>query len=128
MNFKTTIIATVALIAAGTATVSSAQARHGNFSVHIGTPNAGIHYTHNNRGYRGPSRHRQALTPREIRRVLRYQGFRHIRNLDRRGRVYVARAVSYNGRLYKIRLNAYNGRIIGQRVIASAGHRGHRWR
>jgi len=121
MTFKTTIIAAGALVAASAAAVPAAQAGRVDFSFRVATPHASIHF---NPGYRGPSWHRQTLSPPEVRRVLQYRGFRQIRFLDRRAPVYVVRAVAYNNRAYTVRVSAYNGRIIAQQAVDGRRHFG----
>jgi len=124
MTFKTTIIAAGALIAAGAATVPSAQAHNAGVGLQFGTPNFSVHFR---TPYRDPRWHRQALSPREVRRVLRGYGYRQIRFLDRRAPVYVVRAVAYNGRAYTVRVSAYNGRIIARYALdGRRNFRGHR--
>ena len=128
MTFKTTIIAAGALMAASAATIPTAQAGNVNFGLYFGTPNASVYFGPGYRHQRGPRWHRQALSPSEVRRVLRGYGYRQIRFLDRRAPVYVVRAVAYNGRAYTVRVSAYNGRVIAQYAVDgrrnSRGHRG----
>jgi len=118
MTFKTTMIAAGALIAASAATVPAAQADSVRFNLQFGTPNATIQF---GTPHRGPRWQRHKLSPQDARRVLRNQGFRNIRFLDRRGSVYVARAVAYNGRPYTVRVNAYSGRIVAQYAVDRRG-------
>ena len=126
MTFRTTIIAAGALIAASAVTAPAAQAGHVNFSLQFATPHASVYFGPGYHRYRGPRWHRQALSPWEIRRLLLNAGFRKVQRLDRRGPIYVARAVAYNGFLYKVRLSARNGRIIAERRVAWVGYRGPR--
>jgi hypothetical protein len=65
-------------------------------------------------GWHGP-RHRM-FSPQEVRRILRGDGYRNIRYLDRRGAVYQARA-SKNGRDFFIVVSARNGQILSRNRI-----------
>ena len=60
---------------------------------------------------------RRTLSPQQVRWILRDQGFRAIRFIDRDGRIYTANAQDYRGRSVVVRVNSRNGNIIGvQRV------------
>lgn len=63
------------------------------------------------------------LSPREVRRILRREGFRHIEFLDRHGRTYTAYAEDYRGRPVIVRVSARSGQIISVRR-AGYGHGG----
>jgi hypothetical protein len=60
-------------------------------------------------------RHRE-FSPQEIRRILRGDGYRQIRYVDRRGSVYQAVA-SKNGRDFYLVVSARNGRILSRNRI-----------
>lgn len=62
-----------------------------------------------------------ALSPREVRRILRYEGYRQIQFLDRGGRVYTARAEDYRGRDVIVRVSARSGNIISVRRLGGGG-------
>lgn len=124
MTIKTTIIAAGALVAASAAAAPSAQASQVNFSLHLATPHASVHFTP---GHRGPVWHRHALSQREIRFLLRRAGYYNVHRLDRRDQIYVARVVSRNGFFYTVRLSAYTGRIIATHRGDRVGHHGHTW-
>ena len=52
------------------------------------------------------------LAPREVRRILRHHGFRHIKFIDRRGDTYRAFAENWRGRDMFIRVSSRTGEII----------------
>jgi hypothetical protein len=89
-------------------------------TVHIqaGTPayHDGYGYGWKHVGHRGDryySRHDYGtLTPHEVRAVLRDKGFRQIRYLDRRGRIYEVRATDYRGYRVGLVVSARNGAIL----------------
>jgi hypothetical protein len=59
----------------------------------------------------------EPLSPREVRRILRREGFRRIEFLDRRGRSYTARAEDWRGRPVIIRVSARSGAIISVQPV-----------
>jgi hypothetical protein len=75
---------------------------------------------HDGVGYgwkRGDHRHRGhseygTLTPREVRAVLRDRGYRQIQYVDRRGRIYEARATNRRGHRVGLIVSARSGAIL----------------
>jgi len=61
------------------------------------------------------------LTPREVRFLLREEGFSRIRFLDRDGRVYRAIAIGPRGRPVRVAVNARNGRILDVEPLRRGG-------
>lgn len=57
------------------------------------------------------------LTRRDVLRILRNDGFSGVRNLRRRGEVYVAEAVGPAGEYVRVVVNAETGDIDGLRVL-----------
>lgn len=64
------------------------------------------------------------LSPREVRRILRDEGYRQIQFLDRGGRIYTASAEDWRGREVIVRVSARSGDIISVRRIGR-GRGGH---
>ncbi len=56
--------------------------------------------------------HHYTLSPQQVRRILRDQGFSHIRYCDRRGSVYQARAENRRGRDVLVTVSARTGHIL----------------
>lgn len=117
MTLKTTLIAATALIAASAAAAPAARAGNVDFNLYVGVPHAvgiGIAPV----GYRGDrDRHAQLLSAREVRRLLLRHGYRNVRDIDRRGPYYVARAARRDGSVYRVRIHAFTGRIVGQDLV-----------
>ena len=67
----------------------------------------------------GWSHHR--LSGREIRRILRRQGWHDIEIVDRGRRTYTVRAENYRGRDYILRVSARSGEVISARRIRRGG-------
>jgi hypothetical protein len=67
-------------------------------------------------GHPGYARHHdvqyRTLSPHEVRRILRREGFREIRYVDRRGSIYRAHAENYRGRDVLVTVSARTGQII----------------
>jgi hypothetical protein len=57
------------------------------------------------------------MSPREIRRALRRQGYRDVYAMDRRGRVYHVRAENYRGRPVALVVSARTGEILSVRRV-----------
>ena len=62
------------------------------------------------------------LSPRQIRRILREEGFSHIEILGRNGRVYRARAEDYRGRTVIVKVSARSGEIISVKRLGRPHH------
>ena len=69
--------------------------------------------------------YRRTLSPREIRRILRREGFRNIEFLDRQGRTYTAYAETYRGRPVIVRVSARTGEVISVSRIGRGRRGGH---
>lgn len=71
----------------------------------------------------GRGHHWGRLDAREIRRSLRHQGYRHIRILGERGRVYIASATGWRGMPMRLIVDARSGAVVSREPIG----RGHSW-
>lgn len=129
MRLQKTLIALGIVSALGAAAAVPAQAdtlRFGNhdFSVRVHLDD------HDRYGPRGDRHVRRdyRLHPREVRHIVRRNGFHHISRPDYRPRrnVYVVRAENHRGRDVRIVVNARNGRIID--VDRLGRGRDHGWR
>ena len=94
-----------AVIAVGALVTAAPANAGGNFSFSIQAGHPGYWYEY-------PERHRRELSPREVRRILRHEGFREIRFIDRRGSVYRARAENRRGRDVIVTVSARSGAIL----------------
>jgi hypothetical protein len=110
--FKTIVAAAVGALATAV-TVVPASADSFRLGITAGAP--AIQAYHN--GWHGAERRYHDLSPRQVRWILRDEGFRGIRYLDREGRTYVARAVDYRGRNVVVRVSARSGAIVSVRVL-----------
>ncbi len=65
-------------------------------------------------GYGRPAygRHQDRLSPREVRRVLRHQGYDHIDVRDARGRTYLVIATGRRGAPVKLVVDAFSGQVL----------------
>lgn len=87
---------------------------------------------HHHGGYgHGWNNHRPGrwgrLGPRQIRKSLRYQGYRHIRIMKHRGPVYVVKANGWRGARFRLVVDAFNGRILRQKPVGRYYQWGYRW-
>ena len=113
-----TVVATVAAFAVPGATLAAGP----GVSLGIQTPDASLRIgseglvAHFDRG-RGwdRDRHFDRLSEREVRRILRHNGWREIRFLDRNFRTYTVRAENWRGRDRILVVSALNGRILDNR-------------
>lgn len=60
------------------------------------------------------------ISPRQISRMLRRQGYAHIAEISQRGDVYRVIAVRRNGALVKLRIDAFDGNILSARRVGWA--------
>ena len=100
---KSTLAAGV--IALGTL-VGSVPAQAGSnvsVTIELGQPGYGKYHS---------GKHDYRLTPREVRRILRANGFRDIQYVDRKGSVYQARAENRRGRDVLVTVSARTGQVI----------------
>lgn len=121
MAIKTTLIAAGALVAASAASLAPAPASAASVGLHFGAPGFGVTIYNRDRDRRGWHRgrpHIRVLSPAQIRASLRRHGYSRIHRLDRRGNVYVARAVGFRNNLVQVTVNAHNGNVINRRVLA----------
>jgi hypothetical protein len=117
MLFRNTLVASI--VAVGTMLGAAAPASAGGttFTLEFGAPGYAYHH-----GYRHRDRHeRVALSPREIRRILRARGFSEIRYVDRRGSVYQARAENRRGRDVLVTVSARTGEVLDVQRIRGRG-------
>ena len=56
--------------------------------------------------------HHYTLSPQQVRRILRHEGFRQIRYVDRRGSIYRAYAENRRGRDVRVTVSARTGQIL----------------
>ena len=68
---------------------------------------------------------RRGLSPRELRRALRQQGYSNIEILDRGRRTFTVQAENYRGHDYILRVSARTGAIISAQRIRSWGGGGY---
>ena len=68
---------------------------------------------------------RRGLSPRELRRALRQQGYSNIEILDRGRRTLTVQAENYRGRDYLLRVSARTGAVISAQRIRSWGGGGY---
>ena len=117
--FRTTIAASVVGLASLAFTAPSNAAK---MSVTIGSP-AGygaVEFVDHRGGWH------DRLSPRDVRRILRDEGFRRIQFLDRGGRIYTASAEDWRGREVIVRVSSRSGAIISvDRIGRRGGHRDH---
>jgi hypothetical protein len=113
MILKSTLAAGLIALSA----LAAAPANAGGVSIHIGV--TGGHYAyHDGYGYDWKRHHRRdrheygTLTPREVRQVLRDKGYRQIRYVDRRGRIYEVRATNHRGHRVGLVVSARSGAIL----------------
>lgn len=118
MTAKTLLAAGV--VALGTL-VSAIPANATSLSIQIGSGWVGqdVHYRG---GQYGRHDRWSALSPQQVRRVLRQRGFDHIRFIDRQGSVYVARAQDWRGRAVRVVVSARSGAILDVDRIHRGGH------
>jgi hypothetical protein len=60
---------------------------------------------------------REVLSPREISRALRHQGYREVREIDFRHDGYRVIAVRHNGAVVRLKVSGRSGRVISERRI-----------
>lgn len=117
MQFRNIIAA--GIIAIGTLAGAAAPASAGGgvgVSVEFGS--------HGHGGYdRGWGNHHRdyTLSPNDVRRILRYQGFHEVRYVDRQGSIYRALAENYRGRGVFVTVSARSGRILGVSPLRRRG-------
>lgn len=102
MLLKTTLAA--AAMAVGSLLVSAPASAGSKVSVtvEIGHPGYSSHQ----------GGHYRTLSPREVRTILRREGFREIRYVDRRGSVYRAHAENRRGRDVLVTVSARTGAVL----------------
>ncbi|MBD8893798.1 hypothetical protein [Roseibium litorale] len=76
---------------------------------------------------RGRGHHWGRMDAREIRRSLRHQGYRHIRILGERGRVYIASATGWRGMPLRLVVDSRSGAVISREPIGRGHHWEYRW-
>jgi hypothetical protein len=60
------------------------------------------------------------ISPRQISRMLRHQGYAHIAEFSQRGDLYRVIAVRRNGALVKLKIDAFDGSILSARRVGWA--------
>ncbi|WP_422384197.1 hypothetical protein [Roseibium album] len=69
-----------------------------------------------------------SLGPRQIRRSLRHRGFHRIRIIDRRGPMYIVKAIGWRGMPVKLVVDSRTAHIVRSRPVGHGrrgGHGGH---
>ena len=100
---------------------AAAPANAGEVSISIGVTQSGHGYTPG-RVYVDHRNYRRVLSPRDIRRILRREGFRHIDFIDTEGRTYTAYAENYRGRPVIVRVSARSGEVISVSPLRRGRH------
>jgi len=118
MPKKTIAAALVALTAltAAPASAGSLSVEFGRGGIEFGFPGHGNWNDRGDRGWgnRGDRRGRHHfLSPQEVRRILRNQGYRRINYVDRQGNIYQAEATR-NGRRYGLVVSARDGDVLNR--------------
>ena len=75
---------------------------------------------HGHRGYR-------ELGPRQIRRSLKHRGFYRIKILDRRGPMYIVKAVGWRGMPMRLVVDSRTAHIVRSRPAGQRRHWQYRW-
>lgn len=119
----------VLLIAAGGVTGASAGPTVGERFKTTSFADLTVQVDH--RGHRhwkgGPGRHYQKLGPRQIRRSLRHRGFYRIRIIDRRGPMYIVRAVGWRGMPVRLVVDSRTAHIVRSRPLGQQFHWSYSW-
>lgn len=68
-----------------------------------------------------------SLGPRQIRRSLRHRGFHRIRIIDRRGPMYIVKAVGWRGMPMRLVVDSRNAHIVRSRPIGHGVYWQYRW-
>jgi hypothetical protein len=105
-------IAAVIIAFAGLAGAMPAGAQGVSFDFGAGAPQF-----RSEDGYRWSDRRGgfdRVLSPREVRRILRNQGYRNIDTVDRRGSIYQVRATTERGRRVGLVVSARSGAILNR--------------
>lgn len=110
--FKRTIVAAICALSTALAVVP-ASADGFRLGVSVATPAVEAYHG----GRHGGARWHHTLSPREIRWILRNEGFHGIRYLDREGRTYSAHAIDHRGRNVAVRVSARTGAIISVHLL-----------
>lgn len=108
------LIALAALVGAAPASAGSVsvQIQAGTTGYHDGVGYGWKRAGHRADRYYGGHSEYGTLTPREVRAVLRDRGYRQIRYLDRRGRIYEVRATNRRGHRVGLVVSARSGAIL----------------
>ncbi|SHM45176.1 hypothetical protein [Roseibium suaedae] len=78
-------------------------------------------------GDAGRHHHRGRMDAGEIRRSLRHQGYRHVRILGERGRVFIASATGWRGMPMRLVVDSRSGSVISREPIGRGHHWDYRW-
>lgn len=122
---KAIAVALPLLIAATLGT--SAQARpfdltamNGQLTITIGNNDQVRHQDRHKRKathHRGQKQRYEALSPRQIARILKKRGFYNLRNMRTDGRIYSVKARGARGNLVRLTVSARNGKILNRKVL-----------
>jgi hypothetical protein len=116
--------AVVALPLMGFAATGTAQAADVSFSVSVGDDGRYVHYDRSTYGYRYG---RNWVLPGYVVRSYLQRDFDRVSRLDRRGDVYVARALDWRGRDVRIVASAYTGQVIDVDYVRWNGREWRAW-
>ncbi len=111
MLFRTTLAA--AAIALGSLVAAAPASAGSTVSVTVEFGHPG--YSKHNRDYY------RALSPQQVRKILRREGFREIRYVDRRGSVYRAHAENRRGRDVLVTVSARSGAVLDVKRLRRNG-------
>jgi hypothetical protein len=94
-------------------------------AIELQVGSASIQLVQDSYGWEHEWSERRGLSPRELRRALRQQGYRDIEILDRGRRTLTVQAENYRGRDYILRVSARTGVVISARRLRHGGGDGY---
>ena len=112
MTFKKTIAAGIVALAGLVAAVPANAGSSVSVQIEVGGPSHGYYYGDHRRGSWD-----RTLSPQQVRRILRDQGFRQIQYVDRRGKIYQVRATNHRGHRVALVVSARSGAILNRHRI-----------
>lgn len=93
------------------ATTAPANAQSFSLEFNAGGPRYGYE---DGQRWRDRGSYRRTLSPQQVRRILRDQGFRQINYVDRRGSIYQVEATNPRGRRVGLVVSARSGAILNR--------------
>lgn len=96
-----------------------------HFDGHRGGPRGG----HGGGHWGGPGwhGHHAHMGPRQIRRSLRHRGFHRIKIVDRRGPMFIVKAIGWRGMPVRLVVDSRNARIVRSHPVGGRGYWQPRW-